>query len=96
MSCIQGFRGKGATYLGMAVPNSRYTAAPEIAMKVPNSHNISERPALPVNCMITPGVAKTPVPMIRLKIRNVALTPPIRGSMPVTIIRGLMNQRIYL
>jgi hypothetical protein len=61
----------------MAVPNSRYTSIPVIAMIFPNNHTRSDMPTLPVNLKITLGVAKMPVPMMRLKMRNVALTMPI-------------------
>lgn len=65
------------TYLGIAVPHSRYTAVPAMAIKVPTTHIINDKPTLPDSDRIVLGVAKTPVPMTRLKMRNEALTTPI-------------------
>jgi hypothetical protein len=65
------------TYLGIAVPHSKYTAVPARAIAVPNTHMSNERPTLPDNARIVLGVAKIPVPMTRLKIKSEALKMPI-------------------
>lgn len=41
-------------------------------MNMPASHMKRERPMLPERAKIVPGVAKMPVPMMRLKMRRVA------------------------
>lgn len=65
----------------MAVPHSRYTAVPARAMNIPTTHIIKDRPTLPDNCRIVLGVAKIPVPIMRLKMSNEALnTPSCRRS----------------
>lgn len=48
-----------------------------MAMNVPATHIINDNPTLPDNSRIVLGVAKTPVPITRLKIKNDALTTPI-------------------
>lgn len=48
-----------------------------MAIKVPMTHMNRDRPTLPDKDRIVLGVAKIPVPMTRLKIRNEALTTPI-------------------
>lgn len=48
-----------------------------MAINVPTAHIINDKPTLPDNERIVLGVAKTPVPITRLKIRNDALTTPI-------------------
>lgn len=65
------------TYLGIAVPHSKYTAVPARAITVPITHMNNERPTLPVNARIVLGVAKIPVPITRLKIKRAALKIPI-------------------
>jgi hypothetical protein len=64
------------SYLGIAVPHSRYTAVPAMAMNVPATHIINDKPTLPDKSRMVLGVAKTPVPMIRLKISSAALKTP--------------------
>lgn len=48
-----------------------------MAINVPTAHIINDKPTLPDNDRIVLGVAKTPVPITRLKIKNDALTTPI-------------------
>ena len=48
-----------------------------MAINVPTTHMINDKPTLPDNERMVLGVAKIPVPMTRLKIRNDALTTPI-------------------
>lgn len=48
-----------------------------MAIKVPTTHMIKDKPTLPDNDRMVLGVAKTPVPITRLKIKNEALTTPI-------------------
>lgn len=48
-----------------------------MAIRVPMAHMNRDSPTLPDRDKIVLGVAKIPVPMIRLKIRNEALTTPI-------------------
>lgn len=48
-----------------------------MAINVPTTHIINDNPTLPDNWRIVLGVAKIPVPITRLKIKNDALTTPI-------------------
>lgn len=48
-----------------------------MAIAVPATHMNNESPTLPDKDKIVLGVAKIPVPMIRLKIKKEALTTPI-------------------
>lgn len=48
-----------------------------MAIKVPTTHMMRDRPTLPAKERMVLGVAKIPVPMTRLKIRKEALTTPI-------------------
>lgn len=48
-----------------------------MAINVPTTHMISDKPTLPDKERMVLGVAKMPVPMTRLKMRNEALMTPI-------------------
>lgn len=61
----------------MAVPNSIYTIIPAAAINIPATQMNRANPTLPDRLRMADGVAKIPVPMIRLKMRNVAETTPI-------------------
>jgi hypothetical protein len=64
-------------FRGIAVPNSRYTAIPVPEITMAATQMKRARPTLPLRDRIVLGVAKIPVPTIRLKIKNTALTRPI-------------------
>ena len=59
------------------MPNSMYTAKPVLAMIAPMTHINRANPTEPVLANIDEGVAKIPVPMMRLKMRKMAETRPI-------------------
>lgn len=59
------------------MPNSIYTIIPAAAINIPATQMNRANPTLPDRLRIAEGVAKIPVPMIRLKMRNVAEMTPI-------------------
>lgn len=54
-----------------------YTSIPDKAIRPPATHMKSDRPTDPDNEKMDEGVAKIPVPTMRLKIRKTAETVPI-------------------
>lgn len=54
-----------------------YTIIPAAAINIPATQMNRANPTLPDRLRMADGVAKIPVPMIRLKMRNVAETTPI-------------------